>query len=342
VEFEPVKFVDKLISGTILAGYDFVRLSAASVAIPFVRRSRRFWPWLISLTSRISGLTFLLIWVILSISIIVGSPGSVVSNLVEHSSNLSERNGFFTLIFASLIITVVCDLAIRFCCWRQTGVRRRLLETIWRLSIANVFIGATIGDQYAAKFFGPSLDDPRFYLTLCLFSAAAAIAAVKTIRLKRALGKIAAGLVVVLALPALVYQLGLFVLLNASSWATPMLLKEAPKYVPKTIESHDVYCMSNGSAIDVSGYLTAAGYDLLVLHPDDFLVTFNKDDNESETVDLGTSAAEEPDFIVMPGHYAKVVLSIERPKVTELPNGRFPCRLRLLRSGDAFDGDVLQ
>jgi hypothetical protein len=40
---EPVRFVDGLVKGTILAVYDFGRLTIAGLVLPFAFRNPRFW-----------------------------------------------------------------------------------------------------------------------------------------------------------------------------------------------------------------------------------------------------------------------------------------------------------
>jgi hypothetical protein len=59
---DPVKFFDSLVRGVVLALYDFVMLSVASLAFPFVRKTVRFWPSVLAITKRLSALTLLLIW----------------------------------------------------------------------------------------------------------------------------------------------------------------------------------------------------------------------------------------------------------------------------------------
>ena len=138
---EPVTILDGLVKGVILTAYDFARLTIANLLIPFVSKSRRFWPAVFSLQRRLSSLTFLVLWILLSISTLTGSSIELVSSAAGLEGK-PDRNVFQNVALA-LVIAVIVDLGIRSCCLLiPNRIRREMYETLMRIATANIFCGA--------------------------------------------------------------------------------------------------------------------------------------------------------------------------------------------------------
>src|SRR5207253_10106381 len=76
---EPIQILDGIVRGIVLACYDFARLTFVGFALPFVSRSRRFWPDAIAASKRLSSMTYLVLWILVTLSIGVGSSHQVIT-----------------------------------------------------------------------------------------------------------------------------------------------------------------------------------------------------------------------------------------------------------------------
>jgi hypothetical protein len=149
---DPVKCFDNLVRGVVLALYDFVMLSIASLAFPFVRRTVRFWPSVLAITKRLSALTLLLIWlsIFFSLSLTI-DLGSVVTRFV---SNHDAGSNSVQIIFSALVSTVIIDIAIRAASLLIRSRQRRMISReLWHLSIAGVFFFASMLMLWPREFF---------------------------------------------------------------------------------------------------------------------------------------------------------------------------------------------
>src|SRR5262245_40710639 len=137
---EPIKVLDGLVRGVILASYDFVRLSLAGLVIPVIRNTRRFWPAIFSANRRLSSLTYLVIWILLTVSIGVGTSGRIVFELL----GLGKPNVTIpALIAVALIIAIIVDVSVRAgFMFVRNRVRREMYEHLARIAVANIFLGA--------------------------------------------------------------------------------------------------------------------------------------------------------------------------------------------------------
>jgi hypothetical protein len=131
--------LDNLVRGTILAAYDFARLTAAGFLFPFVFRTRRFWPGVRSLLNRLSPLTYLLLWALIAISYGSGHLRGLTSTAI--GSDKADV-ALTTAIAVALLLTVSLDLAIRAGSWLiRTGAKRKMYEPLMRVAAANIFAG---------------------------------------------------------------------------------------------------------------------------------------------------------------------------------------------------------
>lgn len=139
---DPVKFFDGLVRGIVLTFYDIVVLSLASLAFPFVRKTKRFWPGVLSISRRVSSLTLLLIWS----SIFFSLFGNDLPGLVTRfATNRDAGSKSLQIIFSALVSTVLIDIAVRsLSILIKNPVRRNVFRELWRFSIAGVFFFASL------------------------------------------------------------------------------------------------------------------------------------------------------------------------------------------------------
>jgi uncharacterized membrane protein len=136
------KFIDGLVKGVLLTGYDFFRLTAAGLFLPFLTRTRRFWPSIIAAEKRLSSLSYLILWIIITISIAFGSSAKVASEIADLADN---RGSVFPIIVIALFVAMIVDLFVTFSS-RQLRIqkRRRLYIMLARIATANIFFGACV------------------------------------------------------------------------------------------------------------------------------------------------------------------------------------------------------
>lgn len=135
---DPVKFFDGLIRGIVFTFYDVVVLSAASLAFPFVRKTRRFWPRVLSINRRVSSLTLLLIWQFVFFTL---AEENILSQLAARvASNRDAGSKLLQITAAAVIGTVLVDIALRLICLGiKPSIRRSLYRRLLRISIAGAF-----------------------------------------------------------------------------------------------------------------------------------------------------------------------------------------------------------
>jgi hypothetical protein len=139
---DPVKFFDGLVRGIVLTFYDFVILSLASVALLFVRKTRRFWPTVFATSKRLSPVTLLLTWLSIFFSISITDFSNLVARFVSYHDAGSKS---FQIIFSALVSTVMINITIRAMSVPIRNPHRRMLfGELSRLSIAGVFFVASV------------------------------------------------------------------------------------------------------------------------------------------------------------------------------------------------------
>jgi hypothetical protein len=134
---DPIKFFDGLIQGIVLTFYNVVALSAASLVFPFVRKTRQFWPTVLSINRRVSSLTLLLIWQFVFYTL---AEENILSQLVARvASNRDAGSKLLQITAAAVIGTVLVDIALRLICLGIKPIRRSLYRELLRISVAGAF-----------------------------------------------------------------------------------------------------------------------------------------------------------------------------------------------------------
>jgi hypothetical protein len=148
---DPLKFFDSLVRGVVFALYDFVMLSIASVAAPFVRKTVRFWPSVLTITKRLSALTLLLVWLAFFVSLSLTNDLSYAARFVSRYDAGSKS---VQIIFIALLSTAIIDIAIRAASLPIRNRQRRLIaRELWTLSIAGVFFFGSMLMLWPKQFF---------------------------------------------------------------------------------------------------------------------------------------------------------------------------------------------
>jgi hypothetical protein len=311
---EPVKFVDGLVKGSILAAYDFGRLTILGLAFSFVKGSRRFWPAVISLTRHISSLTFLFLWT--GIASLFYLQFNELGTIV-----LSGGAPNVQTIICTFVLTVSIDLIIRLCCWPiRLKTRRDLYESLFRIGAGIVYFGTVATPLFR-------LPEGYTNLVLGFFALPLAVISMKAVRAKRELGRVAIAAAFVLFIPTLVFKSGLIVAFAAyqliDSWK--------PKAQPHVdIWGRDIRCIASGNRVEVTGYLST-DHDFLAVAPHDFRAGYI---HQSTNFDLGQPEDSDPSIALKKGSYTKFAFS-SRPILQpgqQLPSEPFRCDLVTLRS----------
>src|SRR5882724_3244248 len=133
---DPIKFFDRLIRGIVLTFYDVVVLSAASLVFPFVRKTRQFWPTVLSINRRVSSLTLLLIWQFVFFTLTANELPRLLARVVSNRDAGSQ----LLQITAAAVIGTVVDIVLRLICLGiKPSIRRSLYRELLRISIAGAF-----------------------------------------------------------------------------------------------------------------------------------------------------------------------------------------------------------
>lgn len=139
---DPIKFFDGLARGIVLTFYDVVLLSLASLAFPFVRRTRRFWPLVLRINRRVSSLTLLLIWTFFFSTLTANDLPDLAARIAANQGTGSRP---IQIIVAALVATIAIDLGLRAgCAWIRSRRRRELFTELLRIACAGTFFVACI------------------------------------------------------------------------------------------------------------------------------------------------------------------------------------------------------
>jgi hypothetical protein len=277
--FEPVKFVDSLTKGIVDAVYDFTRLSAATLAIPFVRRRPRFWLGVVSIAKRLTPLAFLLLWVLIAVSVAFDNLAKLVASAagIEKSSDITT----VAVVCTALAIAMACDLAVRAAYLPvRSRVRRRLYEDLTRLALAPLFIGAFAVVLINARSLWPFFSIIGFWYGIIyprpwmfVFAIALVVIAVKALRLHgltRAAGAVAA-LVLLPTMLANVAFWSAILVQRGKAWLSP-----APYLISRGVD-----CAPAPDGFRLTGFIGIVGKTNYPINPSALGVRYKFEPNQT-------------------------------------------------------------
>jgi len=273
--FEPIKFVDSLTKGVIHAVYDFVSLTAAGVAIPFISGTRHFWPAVISLNRRLSSLTYLFVWVMIALSVVLSNQRILFATAMGTVKPADATVP--VMLVTALLITMALDLSVRVACyWLASDARRSLYKTVAHLALGNFFFGvflvwlltpkgnAVLGYIMGLKWVQEPFGYTWFYPKPLMFIFSASLAVivakglrtVKEWRVRLLLGS-ATSFVVALAIADISGHVVL-VTENFGSWVSPRVHQ---------LSQRATRCDPMPGGVRVVGFLAVQGADSHPLDP---------------------------------------------------------------------------
>jgi hypothetical protein len=328
----PVQFVDGLVTGIILVAYDFARLTLAGLLIPFVARTRRFWPNVFAMTKRLSSLSYLVLWVLMSVSI--GTETS--TQLISDFSGLEKGHeiGVLRTIVIAISVSIVVDLLVRASCSKiRDRIRRQLYESLGRIAIANIFLGASCimllspGGQLLNRLFalftpgplpGVNYPNPALYA----FSFSLVAVALKGSAIRGRLKRFGFGALIVVGAPVLFMNIFLWTVLAANAVADMMypsrqmhLLQQFPQ------------CELAGDQIHVSALLRLEGAPTAAIKASDLAIYESAHDGY-----MGSPSEDEGAIVVSNLRYTQIrfLAKYQPGGGTNMPPGKFECSLKLL------------
>jgi hypothetical protein len=268
---EPISFVDQLVKGVILAVYDFVRLTWAGFVIPLATKRRQFWTYIVSVESRLSSLTYLVLWVLLTVSIGSRSSADIASS-VTGLAKTPGRDIPSTIVLA-LLVSILVDVSIRLSLSTlRSRVRRQLYGDLARVAAANIFFGACVimvlfSTIWGPSFFAPILG-PIVYLVfpvapplpglpnplIFLFCISLAIIMVKALAIRGRARRILTGALVVFLTP---------MLLSGIAFPSWRLVQQFLDTISPTVEE-SIDILSNYSSCEFSSEKIRLSSDLML------------------------------------------------------------------------------
>jgi hypothetical protein len=298
MDLEPIKVVDGFVKGTILAAYDFARLTLYGLAIPFVRRSRNFWLPLIFLTKRLSSLTYLFLWIIVAAGVYVRP-----ANLTQMILNVTPvNNQVWVVLVSAFIITIVFDLSIRFICLMISNrIRRSFYESLLRIATGIIFLGTVVIFCLPGFAFGPFSSWRAGLVELTFFVIPLGIILGKAFRARHPILRGAIAILPMLVVPYSIVSLGLYIYLSVSSFINP-----PPEDNPVRVIGYNIGCSYSNNQLTLTGYLSVEGIPLAVLSPHDLHVTAGN----AEVIDFGRPIETAPNIVLTAGSYSKIALTM--------------------------------
>lgn len=344
---------DDLISGIVNTTYRFVGLTVGTLLIPFVKRTKHFWPAMIASESRLSSLSVFLIWTFCALSLITGDLKNVPSVLLVKQTNYP----IIYILIITFVLVVIVDLSLRLCClFIQNTVRRRLYMSVMRLCLSAIAFGAfadleaelLLGRFPAAELFFGGLDlSPTKIQTLfivpgfggfpiiavflvALFALPLAVIINKVARVKSAKIAVLAMFGIMVFIPIILCNLALQVFFRTNSLVTSLLPRPAV-HIAQLNTSCDA---REGKVFRANSYLILLGEKSYVLTGASFTASINDGYANGLPVekDIGTGSAEQS-VIIGDSQFTPVQLnmnpSMEAPNLNE---SHFECSLSLARS----------
>ena len=334
MQLDPIKLIDGIVKGTILALYDFAWLTLSALAFTFIRRSHKFWFVVLSITTRLSPLTYLFLWVMLAVGVYI-QPRTLPGIFTK---GVTSDTFVIVIMVCAFILTVSIDLLVRLGCSFISNLRRRrLYGSLLRIAAGALYFGAII------VLFLPRLGVPGFELSpnfgsmhfeLGLFAVPLGIVISKAARAKRLITKAAIIVASILLIPYAVSISGSFVFFNTYFAVTRRTESQEPpiKSGPRLI-GYALRCAASDNKVSLTGYIKLEGQDFLLLSPHDFHIWYTTQVPFLE-LDLGRPEDSSGAITLTAGTFTKVVLNAV-PAISpadKLPESPFDCSLVVHRS----------
>jgi hypothetical protein len=344
---DPVKFFDSLVRGVVLALYDFVMLSVASLAFPFVRKTVRFWPSVLAITKRLSALTLLLIWLSIFFSLSLTTDlGSLVGRFV---SNHDAGSKSVQIIFSALVSTVIIDIATRAASLPIRNRQRRMISReLWQLSIAGVFFFASMLMLWPRDFFisrvliflqASALGIPDGFWLLFLPGLSVGLVVLWGFGFRGNKLRLAVMIALAFVLPALLLASQVTGSLALFAQVSPLLDSREPTKIVQS-NSHCVAIPTPNrtpQTLKVITFLALdGGSDKTAVLPTDQLIVVgvHEDDggppSDEPPPQIGDFEGSTPEIVLSNGSYVRFELlaNFDPSKNPEIANGaKFKCRL---------------
>jgi hypothetical protein len=350
---EQVSFVDRLVRGAVRTAYDFVQLSLLGLLLPLVRLDR-LWRVFNLIQKRFSTLTHLTIWILFAVALASGNDATLASGFV--GLNNAPRVLVVYIIAEALLITMIVDTLIWLCLRGiKNKYRRRRYQSLSRLSVANLYFGASIVMLFSG---GPTifgrLDKlmwvgydwlPSSFILLpnpagLLFACPLAFVIAKATPVKDWKHKLFIWPLVAVAAPLLLLNLSFWIYIIPSQtreWLSPAVVSHV------TIQQQTTECVLSAGRIRVSTYLSLHGASSLPFEATDFTVYYlvpNKNFSDAWDHYYVGRVLENQGYIILSGEryeHVSFLASFEPVDSTNRPAaGRFECSLGLMKDPDAF------
>jgi hypothetical protein len=334
----PVEVLDGLIRGLVFAAYDFIRLTVTGIILPFVSGTRSVFLPALSTTKRLSSLTYLVIWILVTMTLAFDNAARLASGALdlEKKSDIAIP----TLIAGVLLIAMVIDVSVRagFSLIRDRA-KVDVYEPLARIAVANIFFGMSVLLAFEAvrmrgqfRLFPMSIlywDGvlrPIGYTNplLLLFAISLAVIVIKAVGLRDWKRRLYVGAPIVLLAPAL--------LLNASIWLYGGAYLAGNWFFPEEesrLTQRFTRCSYAPGQIHVSSLIGLQGpAALLAIAPRDLAIYGGNDRY------LGRGDEGQPPLVVSRADFKSVAFDAKYDPIdkadSELSSGAFECTLKVL------------
>jgi hypothetical protein len=337
---EPVQVLDNLVRGIILAGYDFIRLSVAGFILPVVGTTRRFWPAVLLVNKRLSSLTYLALWIVLVLSIGLGTSRKMVSGIAgfEKTPDVTVPGAIAITLVVAMIIDVLVRAGLMF---TGSRVRREIYQQLLRIALANILLGASILMLIrGASWFLP----PGFSLVgsikmgesgllvlyaepfLCIFAVSVAVIVLKAYSVRSLWQRIFVGLALVLLAPTVLVYTFVLVLMGASYAKIDFLPKPDD---PVVILQRFTECRFERDRIQIASFLRLEGTTSLPISARTLAVRYVSDD---QRVYAGRVIENQANVLLSSSTYTRVELTAAyEPNSAKDPPGKtVECSLKFV------------
>jgi hypothetical protein len=344
----PTPLLDRLIRGALQFIYDFVRLTLAVLWFPFVIRSRRFWPAVVSTEKRLSSITFFFLWLLISFLTFQKLP---LSSIAPNLAGFAKEPNFPLLrtTAQAVIIALLFDFLLRASTWWiRPSTRRRLYDSLLRLGLGGLFFGGALyfvlirnlASSMPGMFHIPFLpfSDIAYLHPLALPIAAVANKAFSVTRLRY---KLIVASSIILLLPYLLLTISLGGSIAIFEDVSSLFPSPSPKLLQKATRCK----IASNDQIQVDTYLRLRNSNGMIIDGDILAITRGRSNWLFDDLEIiGREVTGLEDVMLSDTAFTKMHLTAKPdrpiPRDSALRNEPFDCDLTLLKLLDDDDGEV--